>query len=80
MTGARGATSLDAVAGANGLLDGSLGTSPMQVRLAVSGSLAAYAGENGLQFNLYVRGGTQLSPPLQQAVDSGTINLLRRLP
>jgi RHS repeat-associated protein len=41
---------------------------------------AAYAGGNGLQFNLYVRGGTQLSGPLQQAVDAGGINLIRNLP
>jgi Restriction endonuclease fold toxin 7 len=41
---------------------------------------AAYASGNGLRFNLYVRGGTQLSGPLQQAVDSGAINLFRNLP
>lgn len=41
---------------------------------------AAYAQQNGLQFNLYVRGSTQLSGPLQAAVDDGTINLIRSLP
>jgi Restriction endonuclease fold toxin 7 len=41
---------------------------------------SAYASGNGLQFNLYVRSGTQLSRPLQLAVDSGTINLIRNLP
>ena len=41
---------------------------------------AAYAKENELQFNLYVRRGTQLSGPLQDAVDSGAINLVRSLP
>jgi RHS repeat-associated protein len=41
---------------------------------------AAYAGANNLRFNLYVRVGTQLSRPLQQAVDSGAIKLIRNLP
>ncbi len=52
-------------------------------RLSYSSQLrdfSAYAGSNGLQFNLYVRGGTQLSGPLQGAVDSGGINLIRNLP
>jgi RHS repeat-associated protein len=40
---------------------------------------AAYANANELQFNLYVRGGTQLSGPLQRAVDSGVISLIRNL-
>jgi len=41
---------------------------------------AAYAQQQGLQFNLYVRGSTTLSGPLQAAVDDGTINLIRKLP
>ncbi|WP_353115078.1 putative toxin [Microbacterium sp.] len=40
----------------------------------------AYAQQNGLTFNLYVRGTTTLSGPLQKAVDSGYINLIRSLP
>ena len=40
---------------------------------------AAYADANGLQFDLYVRGSTRLSGPLQDAVDSGSINLWRWL-
>ena len=40
----------------------------------------AYAQQQGLQFNLYVRGSTVLSGPLQEAVDNGTINLIRNLP
>lgn len=39
-----------------------------------------YAQANQLQFDLYVRGSTRLSGPLQQAVDSGSINLWRWLP
>ena len=41
---------------------------------------AAYAKQEGLQFNLYVRGSTQLSEPLREAVKNGTINLIRSLP
>lgn len=41
---------------------------------------ATYARDNELQSNLYVRSGTQISRPLQQAVDSGMINLIRGLP
>lgn len=44
---------------------------------------AAYSKQNGLAFNLYVRGGsspTTLSGPLQAAVDKGDINLIRSLP
>jgi hypothetical protein len=41
---------------------------------------AAYAQQNGLAFNLYVRGSTTFSGPLQQAIDSGQINLIRNLP
>jgi len=37
------------------------------VHAALKDSLA-YAQENGLQFNLYVRGPTTLSGPLQQAI------------
>jgi RHS repeat-associated protein len=40
----------------------------------------AYAQSNQLQFDLYVRGSTQLSGPLQQAVDDGLVNLWRSLP
>lgn len=42
----------------------------------------AYAQQNALQFNLYVRGGggTRLSGPLQKLVDSGDINLIENLP
>jgi hypothetical protein len=40
----------------------------------------AYAQQEGLTFNLYVRGSTTLSPPLQQAVNAGQINLIRKLP
>jgi hypothetical protein len=40
----------------------------------------AYAQVNQLQFDLYVRGSTQLSGPLQQAVDDGLVNLWRSLP
>src|SRR5439155_26624295 len=36
---------------------------------------SAYAQQNGLQFNLYVRPTTTLSGPLQNAVNSGQINL-----
>ncbi|MCP4305632.1 MAG: hypothetical protein GY788_12275 [bacterium] len=44
---------------------------------------AAYAQQEGLTFNLYVRGGvnpTVLSGPLQTAVDEGVINLIWSLP
>jgi hypothetical protein len=41
---------------------------------------AAYAQQEGLAFNLYVRGSTTLSGPLQAAVDNGTITLIRSLP
>ena len=41
---------------------------------------AAYAQQQGLTFNLYVRGSTTLSGPLQAAVDNGSINLIRSLP
>jgi hypothetical protein len=40
----------------------------------------SYAQVNQLQFDLYVRGSTQLSGPLQQAIDDGFINLWRSLP
>ncbi|MGH3391007.1 MAG: putative toxin, partial [Actinomadura sp.] len=40
----------------------------------------AYARQNGLQFNLYVRSDTRLSGPLQELVDAGRINLVRNLP
>jgi hypothetical protein len=40
---------------------------------------SGYAQQEQLQFNLYVRGSTTLSGPLQAAVDSGDINLLRIL-
>ena len=39
-----------------------------------------YAEQNSLQFDLYVRGSTQPSGPLQTAVDDGLINLIRVLP
>jgi len=41
---------------------------------------SAYAQQEGLMFNLYVRGSTTLSGPLQDAVNSGLINLIRNLP
>lgn len=41
---------------------------------------AVYAQQEGLAFNLYVRGSTTLSGPLQAAVDNGTITLIRSLP
>jgi RHS repeat-associated protein len=41
---------------------------------------SAYAIQQGLTFNLYVRGSTTLSGPLQDAVDGGEINLVRSLP
>jgi hypothetical protein len=41
---------------------------------------AAYAQPEDLTFNLYVRGSTNLSGPLQAAVNSGEINLFRMLP
>lgn len=41
---------------------------------------ASYAQANQLQFDLYVRGSTRLSGPLQQAVSAGDINLFRALP
>jgi Flp pilus assembly pilin Flp len=40
----------------------------------------AYAQQNRLQFNLYVRRDTRLSGPLQELVDSGQLNLIRNLP
>jgi RHS repeat-associated protein len=40
----------------------------------------AYARQEGLTFNLYVRGSTSLSGPLQNAVSEGEINLIRNLP
>jgi hypothetical protein len=40
---------------------------------------ADYARQEQLQFNLYVRGSTTLSGPLQAEVDSGEINLFRIL-
>jgi len=39
-----------------------------------------YAGQNDLQFDLYVRGSTTLTGPLQTAVDDGLINLFRDIP
>ena len=42
--------------------------------------LEAYAQQDGLTFNLYVRGSTTLSGPLQDAVNAGDINLIRNLP
>ena len=39
----------------------------------------SYAQSNGLQFDLYVRGSTRLSGPLQRAIDDGLINLFRPL-
>ncbi|MFF2845091.1 putative toxin [Streptomyces sp. NPDC058001] len=39
-----------------------------------------YAQANGYGMNLYVRGNTRLSGPLQARVDSGDINLIRNLP
>ena len=36
-----------------------------------------YAQQQGLRFNLYVRGSTTLSGPLQAEVDAGNINLAR---
>jgi hypothetical protein len=36
---------------------------------------SAFAQQNGLQFNLYVRPTTTLSGPLQSAVSNGEINL-----
>jgi hypothetical protein len=41
---------------------------------------AAYAQQEGLMFNLDVRGSTTLSGPLQDAVSAGQINLIRNLP
>ena len=41
---------------------------------------AAYSQANGMQFDLYIRGGTILSGPLQEAVENGLINLFRWLP
>ncbi len=41
---------------------------------------AAYAKQNGYRFELTVRQGTQLSGPLQKAVNSGDIILKRALP
>jgi hypothetical protein len=39
----------------------------------------AHAQANQMQFDLYVRGSTRLSGPLQEAVDAGDINLFRWL-
>jgi hypothetical protein len=39
-----------------------------------------YAQQQGLTFNLYVRGSTTLSGPLQAEVNAGNINLIRSLP
>lgn len=36
---------------------------------------AAWAQQEGFTFNLYVREGTELSGPLEQAIRSGAINL-----
>ena len=36
---------------------------------------ASYAQQNGLRFDLYVRSDTQLSQPLQQAIQNGQVNL-----
>ena len=41
---------------------------------------AAYASQHRYRFELTVREGTNLSRPLQQAVDAGDIILLRTLP
>ncbi|GAA3819456.1 hypothetical protein CSO01_05480 [Cellulomonas soli] len=41
---------------------------------------AAYAEQEGMGFNLYVRDSTTLSGPLQDAVSAGQINLIRSLP
>jgi hypothetical protein len=41
---------------------------------------AAYAQQTGRSFNLYVRGSTTLSGPLQAEVNAGNINLIRNLP
>jgi RHS repeat-associated protein len=41
---------------------------------------SAYAQQEGLTFNLYVRGSTTFSGPLQDAVDAGWINVIRNLP
>lgn len=41
---------------------------------------AAYAEDNGLQFNLYVRGSTTFSGPLQTAIDDGLIDVFPILP
>jgi Restriction endonuclease fold toxin 7 len=40
----------------------------------------AYAQQNSLNFNLYVRASTRLSGPLQDLVDSGQINRVDILP
>jgi hypothetical protein len=37
---------------------------------------AAYAAENRLRFDLYVRAGAELSGPLQEAIKAGLINLI----
>jgi len=36
---------------------------------------AAFAGQNGYTFDLYVRATTKLSAPLQAAIDAGSITL-----
>lgn len=41
---------------------------------------SAFAQSKNLTFNLYVRGSTMLSGPLQETIDSGVINLIRNLP
>lgn len=41
---------------------------------------STYAQQQGFRFELTVRQGTQLSCPLQQAVNAGDITLLRTLP
>ncbi|MEA3135052.1 MAG: hypothetical protein QOG17_2898 [Gammaproteobacteria bacterium] len=35
---------------------------------------AQYGSQNGLRFDLYVRPGTEFTGPLQQAIESGTVN------
>lgn len=40
----------------------------------------AHAQANGMRFDLYVRESTRLTGPLQQAVDDGLINLIRKMP
>jgi hypothetical protein len=40
----------------------------------------AYAQANGYTFNLYVRGSTEISGPLQTAANNGLVNIIRSLP